>query len=72
MRLCFFATTKSLIESWKLEPFKYEPELVNIPIMIVQSNGKTDKAICPFEETKANYDKIRNVKKVIRIRNRRL
>ena len=62
------ATTKSLIESWKLEPFKYEPELVNIPIMIVQSNGKTDKAICPFEETKANYDKIRNVKKVVGVR----
>ena len=35
---CAFAsssTTKSLINKLKLEPFKYKPELVNIPIMMV-------------------------------------
>ena len=33
--------------------------------MIVCSKGNADKAICPFEETKSNYDKIKNVKKVL-------
>ena len=65
---CAFASspaTKSLIEKFKLEPFKYEPEMVNIPIMIVTSEGKWDQSICPFDETKENYDKIKNVKKVL-------
>ena len=59
------ATTKSLIEKFNLKPFEYESELVNIPIMIVCSKGNADKAICPFEETKSNFDKIKNVKKVL-------
>ena len=63
------ATTKSLIEKFKLEPFKYEPELVNIPIMMVISDGKGDKAICPYNETKENYDKINSkIKKVLGVR----
>ena len=69
---CAFAsstTTKSLIAQWKLEPFKYEPEKVNIPIMIVISNGNWDKSICPYNETKENYDKIsKNLKKVLGVR----
>ena len=65
---CAFASspaTKSLIEKFKLEPFKYEPEMVNIPIMIVTSEGKWDQSICPFDEAKENYEKIKNVKKVL-------
>ena len=63
------ATTKSLIEKFKLEPFKYQPELVNIPIMMTISNGPGDKAICPYNETKENYDKIgKNIKKVLGVR----
>ena len=69
---CAFAsstTTKSLIAQWKLEPFKYEPEKVNIPIMMVISNGNWDKSICPYNETKENYDKIsKNLKKVLGVR----
>ena len=69
---CAFAsstTTKSLIEKLNLKPFKYEPELVNIPIMIVCSNGNADNGICPFNETKENYDKIvGNTKKVLGLR----
>ena len=69
---CAFASstpTKSLIEKLKLEPFKNEPELVNIPIMIVCSNGNADNGICPFNETKENYDKIvGNTKKVLGLR----
>ena len=69
---CAFAsstTTKSLITKWKLEPFKYEPELVNIPIMMVMSNGKADQGICPYNESKINYDKIgENIKKVFGVR----
>ena len=69
---CAFAsstTTKSLIQQMKLEPFKYEPELVNIPIMMVISNGNVDKGICPYEETKENYEKIpQNIKKVLGVR----
>ena len=63
------ATTKSLINKFKLEPFKYEPELVNIPIMMTISNGNVDKGICPYNETKENYDKIGgNFKKVLGVR----
>ena len=68
---CAFASsspTKTFIEKLKLILFKYQPELVNIPIMIVASNGATDKGLCPYEETKENYDKIKNVKKVLGIR----
>ena len=69
---CAFAsstTTKSLIEKLNLKPFKYEPELVNIPIMIVCSNGNADNGICPFNETKENYDKIvRSAIKVLGVR----
>ena len=69
---CAFAsctTTKSLIEKWNLVPFKYEPNLVNIPIMMVISNGNIDKSICPYNETKDNYDKIQNnSKKVLGVR----
>ena len=69
---CAFAsssTTKSLIEKWNLVPFKYEPELVNIPIMMVISNGKVDESIAPYNETKENYDKIgQNIKKVLGVR----
>jgi hypothetical protein len=69
---CAFAsssTTKSLIEKWNLVPFKYEPELVTIPIMMVMSNGKVDQSICPYEETKENYNKIgKNIKKVLGVR----
>ena len=69
---CAFASsgpTKSLIEKFKLEPFKYQPELVNIPIMMTISNGPGDKAICPYNETKENYDKIgKNIKKVLGVR----
>ena len=69
---CAFASstpTKSLIEKLKLEAFKNEPELVNIPIMIVCSNGNADNGICPFNETKENYDKIvGNTKKVLGLR----
>ena len=65
---CAFASssaTKSLIDKWNLKPFEYDSELVNIPIMIVCSKGNADQAISPFEETKKNYDKIKNVKKVL-------
>ena len=63
------ATTKSLINKFKLEPFKYEPELVNIPIMMTISNGNVDKGICPYNETKEHYDKIGgNFKKVLGVR----
>ena len=69
---CAFAsssTTKSLINKLKLEPFKYKPELVNIPIMIVISDGIGDKNICPYDETKENYDKISlEIKKVLGVR----
>ena len=68
---CAFAsstTTKSLINKFNLKSFIYEPELVNIPIMMVISNGNADKGICPYEETKENYDKIKNVKKVLGVR----
>ena len=62
------ATTKSLIEKWNLKPFEYQSEMVNIPIMIVSSKGNFDQNICPFNETKENYDKIKNVKKVLGVR----
>ena len=62
------ATTKTLIEKWNIEAFKYQIELVNIPIMLVSSNGVVDKGICPYEDLKENYDKIKNVKKVMGIR----
>ena len=69
---CAFAsssTTKSLINKLKLEPFKYKPELVNIPIMMVISDGIGDKNICPYDETKENYDKISlEIKKVLGVR----
>ena len=68
---CAFASsaaTKSLIEKWNLKPFDFESDLVQIPIMIVCSKGKVDQSICPFDETKANYDKIKNVKKVLGVR----
>ena len=52
-------STKSLIDKLKIEPFRYEPELVNILIMITISNGGRDKVICPFDETKENYNEIR-------------
>ena len=58
---CAFAsstTTKSLIEKLKLEPFKYQSELVNIPLMMVISDGKFDSGICPLNESKENFDKI--------------
>ena len=69
---CAFASsapTKSLIEKFKLESFKYQSELVNIPIMMVISNGKIDNGICPFNESKENFDKIGgNIKKVFGVR----
>ena len=69
---CAFASsapTKSLIEKFKLESFKYKSELVNIPIMMVISNGKIDSGICPFNESKENFDKIGgNIKKVFGVR----
>lgn len=69
---CAFAsstTTKSLIEKFKLEPFKYQSEQVNIPIMMVISNGNADKGICPYNESKENFDKIPgNIKKVFGVR----
>ena len=69
---CAFASsapTKSLIEKFKLESFKYQSELVSIPIMMVISNGKIDSGICPFNESKENFDKIGgNIKKVFGVR----
>ena len=69
---CAFAsstTTKSLIEKLKLEPFKYQSELVNIPLMMVISDGKFDSGICPLNESKENFDKIGgNMKKVFGVR----
>ena len=63
------ATTKSLMEKFKLELWKYQSELVNIPIMIVISNGNVDKGICPLNESKENFDKIGgNIKKVFGVR----
>jgi len=69
---CAFAsssTTKSLINALKIEAFKYQPELVNIPIMMVISDGIGDQKICPYNDTKENYDKISSkIKKVIGVR----
>ena len=37
--------------------------------MMVMSSGKGDQLICPYEETKENYDKIgKNIKKVLGVR----
>ena len=69
---CAFASsspTKSLIDKFKLEPFRYQSELVNIPIMMVISSGNVDKGICPYNESKENFDKIGgNIKKVFGVR----
>jgi predicted peptidase len=63
------ATTKSLMDKFKLEPWRYKSELVNIPIMIVISNGNVDNGICPLNESKENFDKIGgNIKKVFGVR----
>ena len=52
-----------------IAPFSFEPELVNIPIMYVCSNGKVDQFLCPFHKVKENYDRIReNVIKVMGVR----
>lgn len=62
------ATTKSCMDKFKLDPWRYQSELVNIPIMTVISNGNTDKGICPLNEAKENFDKIGGIKKVFGVR----
>ena len=63
------ATTKACMDKFKLDPWRYQSELVNIPIMSVISNGNADKGICPLNEAKENFDKIGgNMKKVFGVR----
>ena len=63
------ATTKTCMDKFKLDPWRYQSELVNIPIMSVISNGNADKGICPLNEAKENFDKIGgNMKKVFGVR----
>ena len=69
--MCFSSSpaTKSLIKKFNLESFKYESELINVPIMMATSNDQADQGICPYNENKENYDKISEKnKKVIGVR----
>lgn len=53
------ATTETMITNWKLDPFKYDIEKVNIPIFMVAGTGKIDaETISPLEDMKNNFDNL--------------
>lgn len=56
--------TKTCLEQFKLESCNYDTSLIKIPIMMVTGTGNAESHVCPFNESKENFDKITNVKKV--------